>query len=83
MGFPVSLSRARDDALGALPPHQDDRKPVGEVDFFSDRNKSAPADYHGDNHDVKPNNGISVKKENSHGEPIKSKLDVNVSCLVI
>ncbi|KAL2969853.1 hypothetical protein AAZX31_15G105300 [Glycine max] len=51
LGFPVNLSRASKE-------DDENRKVVGEVDFFSDRNKPTPPPSH--DHNVKPN---IVKKE--------------------
>lgn len=64
LGFPVNLSRASKE-------DDENRKVVGEVDFFSDRNKPTPPPSH--DHNVKPN---IVKKEID-----ETPLHINVTSL--
>ncbi|XP_061336936.1 probable WRKY transcription factor 31 [Gastrolobium bilobum] len=81
LGFPVNLSRAanREDDHTT----DDNRKVVGEVDFFSDRNKPSPPaihDHDNINHQhVKPNiTSTSVKKEIPSDEKFpNSNLHIN------
>ncbi|KAK7363769.1 hypothetical protein VNO77_05926 [Canavalia gladiata] len=61
LGFPVNLSRA-------TPAPDHNRTFVGEVDFFSDRNKSSPQHVH-----------TNIKKEVSPDDGIPPKCDLNVN----
>lgn len=63
-----------------MEPSDDNPKVLGEVDFFSNRNKSSA---HEIDEEVKTHINVSAKKEKSDNQPApQSNLDVNASSFI-